>query len=166
MRLFVVVLGLAVSAIAGCGESYSVNKVTGTVKLDGTPIVGAAITFSPTAGSSGMPAVGTTDENGVYSLTDMRGGDFGGGAVAGEYNVTVQWFKPSSTANASATGEDPGDGGNEAPEPNSHNKVTGPESQLPPAYTNAKTSGLTATVTAGENTVDLDLDSKYKPPKK
>lgn len=148
-------------ALVGCGESINVEKVTGTVKLDGQPIKGASITFSPVEGGTGMPAVGTSDADGAFSITDMRGGEFGGGAAKGEYKIGVLWYAPSSTATADASGDSAGDSEAQVADKKSHNQTTGPKSNLPAAYQNPEKSGLTTTVTDGENVVNLDLDSKF-----
>ncbi len=154
------VLIVLVLAMAGCGDGLSVQKVTGTVMLDGTPISGASVTFSPVAGGTGMPAVGMTDENGVYTVTYMRGGDFGGGAEKGEYQVGIMWFKASTDnlGESESDADEEGGGG----EKGDHAKVVGPDSLLPAAYNKPASSGLTATVAEGDNTFDFDLDSKFK----
>lgn len=153
---------IPLAVLVGCGENYNTSQVTGRITLDGAPIAGASVTFQPVEGGTGMPAVGMTDDNGEYSVTDMRGGDFGSGAVPGDYMVGIQWFAPSSTATASATSEDGDDATEEASETakGDHNKVTGPESKLPEKYQNPKTSELTASVASGSNEFNFELSSK------
>lgn len=139
------------------------QPVTGTVTLDGQAINGAAVTFKPVEGGTGMPAVGTTDESGVFKVTDMRSDKIGSGAMVGEYKVGVLWYKPSSTANASATG---GDSGSEdvKEDKKARQQATGPDALLPVAYQNPETSGLTATVVDGSNEFKFELTSSYKAP--
>ena len=60
----VIVAGLFCSVFTGC-QRDSLNLVTGTVTLDGTPIEEGAISFMP-SGSSGVSA-GSQIKNGVYS---------------------------------------------------------------------------------------------------
>ena len=151
-----------VVAFVGCDGGPAVKPVTGTVTLDGTPIAGAVITFQPTEGSTGKPAVGTSDASGNFTVTDMNSDNIGSGAVAGEYRVGVMWFKPG-TDSSQATGES---GGNEE-EAVKNDKaavstVSGPEALLPPDYQSPVTSGLTATVGTGDNTFKFDLKSDYK----
>ncbi len=161
-------LSLTLVCLVGCGPGFTTEKVTGKVTLDGQAIEGAAVTFQPVEGGTGMPAVGTTDANGAYTITDMRGGDFGTGAVAGEYRVGVMWFKPSGVDLSQATGESGGseEDGDKGDSKAARTKISGPDSALPAAYQNPTTSTLTATVVAGENEFNFELDSKFKPAKK
>lgn len=148
---------LSLALLSGCGDGVDTHPVSGTITLDGTPIQGASVTFQPVEGGTGMPAVGTTDANGKYQLTDMRSDDVGSGAEAGEYRVGVLWYKPTGEDTSSATGDSTGESvGDEQ----SRQGVTGPEALLPAKYQNPKTSELTTTVTAGKNTIDFELLSK------
>jgi hypothetical protein len=93
---------LAVLAFAGCNAGGpALNKVTGTVTLDGTPLAGATVTFQPVAGGTGKPATGVADASGVYTVTDMTSTNIGGGAAAGDYQVSVLWYKPSKDSSQS-----------------------------------------------------------------
>ena len=60
-RLAATVLVLMLAA--GCSDQY--GGVSGRVTLDGEPLVGGTVEFSPAGGS---PAYGVTDENGRYEL--------------------------------------------------------------------------------------------------
>ncbi len=163
MKLLQLGLLLVCVAVAGCGGGVNGEKVTGKVTLDGVAIEGASITFQPKEGGTGMPAVGTTDADGVYTLTDMRDDNVGGGAVAGDYVVGVMWFKPSGKDLSQATGESAGEESGMDDDKKSRSGISGPDSLLPTAYQNPKTSGLEYTVVSGENTFDIELDSKFKP---
>lgn len=161
-------LGLVLLFAAGCGPGIDAQMVTGKVTLDNQAIEGAAITFQPVEGGTGKPAIGLTDASGVYAVTDTRDGAVvGSGAVAGEYKVGVLWFKPSANDSSNATGESSGadQGSGEGDSKSARTKVSGPDSLLPAAYQNPKTSGLTVTVVPGENTFNFELDSKFKPKK-
>jgi hypothetical protein len=79
--VLVVVLLLAAS---GCGGQRLV-KLEGTVTLDGQPLDGATVTFSP-EGGSGNSASGLTGSDGVFYLTTRTSGD---GVAPGSYKVTV-----------------------------------------------------------------------------
>lgn len=146
---------VALMALAGCNAGFQVNTVKGKVTLDGTAISGATVAFQPVAGGTGMPAVGTTDANGIYTLTDTRDKGVGNGAAAGEYQVAIIWYKPSADDTSKATGSEAGKDDKAA-----HQTVTGPSALLPPRYMDAAKSGLTATVKAGANEVNFDLSSK------
>ena len=147
---------MLIMIVAGCDSGPSVNEVTGKVSLDGKPIGGATVTFQPVEGGTGMPAAGTTDESGQYTLTDMRDTNVGKGAAAGEYRVGILWYKPSGKDTSKSTGSEASDS------KATHVTVTGPETQLPTHYLNASTSGLTASVKAGKNEFNFELDSKAK----
>ncbi len=158
------ILCSAVLTLLGCGDGLSVYPVTGKVTLDGQAISGASITFQPVEGGTGMPAVGSTDSNGQYSLTDMRSENIGGGAEPGDYRVGVLWYKPSvDTSNATGEGGGPAED-EEVGDAKSRQTVSGPDSLLPAAYQNPKTSGLQFTVTtnSADNTFDIELVSSFK----
>lgn len=73
----------------GCGRSGpAVEFVEGLVLLDGKPLEGAAVGLTPIDGK-GLPATGRTDAAGVFRPTSTRGGRPEGGAMVGEYVVTV-----------------------------------------------------------------------------
>jgi hypothetical protein len=149
---------LALVVLVGCDSGLPVNPVTGKVTLDGKAISGAIVTFQPVEGGTGKPATGTTDANGVYTLTDLRDKDIGRGAEAGDYKVGVMWYKSEGKDTSSATGSEDAADDNRA----AHQKVTGPPALVPEHYLNPATSGLTATVKSGKNEFNFDLDSKAK----
>ena len=77
---------LLVVALTGCEDTGKVGYVSGTVKLDGTPLPDAFVTFQPRSGS---PAMGVTDANGYYSLkltADQTG------VEVGEHQVSISTF--------------------------------------------------------------------------
>ena len=77
----------ALALLVGCGTSTGPNTVpvTGLVTLDGTPVPGAVVTFSPQT-ADGQAAAGTTDGSGRFELTTSVSGD---GAVPGSYFVGI-----------------------------------------------------------------------------
>jgi hypothetical protein len=125
------VIGLALSV--GCGPGGpDVATVEGTVLLDGKPLEGAMVLFTPTAG---RPAGGLTDASGHYELVYSADR---GGAMLGEHTVTISTFRPG----------DPDEGDVGVPE-----KV--------PARYNVQ-SDLKRTVEDKDNVIDFELDSKGK----
>ena len=155
-------LGVCVCLLiaVGCNGGPKVSSVTGKVTMDGAPLSGATVTFSPVKGGTGSAAVGTVDASGAYKLTDMKSTNIGSGAVVGDYNVGIVWFKPddndtSRSSGASAAGVMTADKA-------AASTAGGPKLALPTAYQNPETSGLKASVKAGENNFDFTLDSKFK----
>lgn len=151
---------LAVAVVlAGCAqEGPDVSYVEGVVTLDGSPVEGVTVGFSPVA-PGGMAAVGTTDANGVFKLTSTGGGAAEGGAMPGEYNVTFMKsaIEVLSAEEAQAMQNDPnyGQGGSELSAPPTAKAV------VPTAYNSPATSGVKATVKEGKNEFKFDLKSDF-----
>jgi hypothetical protein len=130
-------VGSLLSLLAtGCGSSYSLGTVTGTVTLDGKPLPQATVTFSR---GQGRMSVGTTDDQGHYQLL---------------YTVNQQGAEPGTHTVSIATQIDAGSGEGDLA------AVEGRKELLPPRY-NDKTE-LTAEVKPGRNTIDFDLTSAAK----
>lgn len=141
---------LLAGCLWGCGPRGPVVAfVEGTVVLDGKPVDGATVTFSPTDGN-GLPAIGKTDATGRFNLTSTRGGTPNGGAVVGRYAVSV-----------SKVGYDLG--GKPAPADGDYSGV--PVRHLvPTAYGEASSSGLSADVARGRNAFRFELSSGGRSP--
>lgn len=142
-------MGLAVCT--GCGRSGpAVEMVEGAILLDGVPLAGASVGFSPLTPGVGLPASGTSEADGSFRLTATRGGVPGGGTAVGDYAVTV-----TKTERVS--------------EPATEDRPAAPlkiRHFVPEAYGSIATSGLKATVKRGVNRGDafrFDLKSGYKP---
>jgi hypothetical protein len=120
----------------GCGSSYPLGTVTGTVTLDGKPLPQATVTFSR---GQGRMSVGTTDEQGRYKLL---------------YTVNQQGAEPGTHTVSITTQIDAVSGEGDLA------AVEGRKELLPPRY-NDKTE-LTAEVKRGRNTIDFDLTSTGK----
>jgi len=121
-------------ALAGCGGSAqpeNVGRVSGKVTLDGQPLSGAMVTFSP-AKPGGSSALSQTDTDGHYKLGYAAGIE---GAEIGENRVSVSTY-------------DPGDPDGDPPRPKVLEKV--------PLKYNVN-SELIREVKAGDNTIDLEL---------
>ena len=82
--LFVAMLAAFGLSLSGCGPKYPETfPVAGTVTLDGKPVAGAAVVFTP---EEGQQATGTTDDSGRFELSTFQLGD---GALPGTHRVTV-----------------------------------------------------------------------------
>jgi hypothetical protein len=89
-------LGFALMLGPGCG-SGKFAPVSGTVTMNGKPLAGATVIFSPIAkeGSidAGPGSSGKTNEKGEYTLTSDTGRT---GAVVGKHRVSVSLMGPST----------------------------------------------------------------------
>lgn len=138
------------ACLAGCGRSGpDVQMVLGKVTLDGQPLPGATVTFTPLASGAGRAAIGMTDEQGSFRLTAVRGGPPQRGTTIGDYAVNCM----------KVTHDIPGKP-KEVPPPAGPLPVF---HLVPEAYESDSTSGLRATVKRGVNqgpefTFDLRSD--------
>jgi len=141
--------------MVGCGGPEvpflkDLVPATGRVTLDGKPLSGATVTFSPDiAVEGGRFATGVTDANGVYELAVMVSGitpEQSKGALPGEYVVSISRVEmpdvppaPEGSEEAGAFSEEMG------------------KQLVPSQYTDPQTSKLKATVAApkAENNFDL-----------
>ena len=157
---------VAMSLSLGCSGSDDPNRlktypVSGTVKLNGTAVEGATVTFQLTEGKEN--AIGLTDKSGKYTLSTFSPND---GAVAGQYKVSISKFD-LETPNVSSeltpgkinSGDLPADYA--APSANSgvgKGGDKGPKNSLPAKYAKADSSALRALVDPkGGNKFDFDL---------
>jgi hypothetical protein len=148
------------ASFVGCdfgGGGVATIPVSGTVTLDGSPVAGARVAFSPKS-PEGRAAAGITDTSGRFTLTTVEAGD---GAMAGSYTVTI-----SKTAASKTPGQaDPrGTGGQMNPQDmeaimkgKAGETKEAAQSLLPEKYASADTSGFTAEV--GEKR-DFTFDMK------
>lgn len=88
--LFCIVLSALMCCIMGCGQKnpLGVTKTTGKITLDNAPLADATVTFIPKTEGAGKRANGTTNSQGIYTIT-TQGAEGAIGAVPGEYYVTV-----------------------------------------------------------------------------
>jgi len=155
MNQFANMVGLAalVVAVVGCCQGTTTlqegaAKTTVTVTMDGNPVEGASVSFTPTAG--GRSATGRTDESGQAEMWTTSAGD---GVMAGEYLVSVV----KTEVDPSTVVEDPQAYYEEHRRPPPAPKKI---AIVPQEYANPKKSGLTATVELdAENDVKLELSS-------
>lgn len=137
-------------ALAGCGpKGANTCLVEGLVTLDGTPLTDALVSFIPVnpLPPDGKTATGYSDASGKYLLTS-DGGLPGKGALAGEYKVTVYKVEVKETPGRLRADDPPGS----IPQ-----AVITQTTITPEVYKDAKTTTLTATVTKGKNTINLEL---------
>jgi hypothetical protein len=90
MRIWPAALAVALAA-AGCGGST--GRVSGVVTLDGQPLEGASVTFSPISGrDDGVGgSTGKTDAQGRYSLRTVVGDKTG--AAVGKHKVSISLYR-------------------------------------------------------------------------
>ena len=140
LKLVIAVLGVSVCLlIAGRTTAWifstptgvSLGKVSGTVLLDGEPVSGATVEFTPPEGST---AYGITDSKGYYTLQYRPACP---GAVTGQNTVRITTYDWRTTKEG--------------------NKIEIPE-KVPERYNRQST--LIADVTAGSQTLDWDLTSQ------
>jgi hypothetical protein len=143
----VVMLGAMLATGCGRGTGPAVQFVQGTITLDGQLLEGATVALIPVAGSAGLPAYGLTKLGGAFVLTSSRGGKVGAGAVAGDYIVTVKKMRTVSEADIGIliTRDD------YEKQKRDYPLFTPEIPVVPPAYGDATTSGLRATVKQGRN---------------
>ena len=155
---------------AGCGtkgKGLKTEYVEGMITLDGAPLEGASVQFSPADAFSSNPAPGQpemanglTDQNGKYTLSSING-DVGKGAIAGEYRVLVSKIK-ATTAELDEAGR-PVDGKGFGRDAAGNAITTIQEDLIPTIYRDRKKSPFTYTVVSGKNlNVDFDLKSDAK----
>lgn len=143
------VLLLCATGCPARGKGLQTEYVEGLVTLDGVPLPGATVIFSPT-GTTGEMASGTSDAQGIYKLSSSNG-DAGKGAVAGEYAVSVK--KVEVTNFEEGDPKAPKDPVTGQPLSSSEKLITDP------VYQRSATTPLKYTVNPGKNEINLELKS-------
>ena len=128
------VLLTVIASATGCSTG-DMGSVSGTVTLDGKPLDRALVRFTPVNGDRG--SIAQTDKDGNYSLQYSLQKS---GARVGEHTVTI------TTAAEPVPDEDTGE-------------YLPARAELLPTKYNVETE-LKATVKAGRNTFDWELDSE------
>ncbi len=146
-RRILLALLCLVPLVFGCTKSLNTETVTGTITLDGVPLEGASVSFSPMNPTVGHPAFGKTDSQGVYKLQTLQG-EVDAGTTPGKYRVAVSKFKQTGTGKFTQSAE------------HEQIEIMSEELVTPEKYRKAATSGLEAEVVGGKNTFDFDLKSK------
>ena len=122
-------------ASVGCsksGDQPDLGKVSGTITMDGSPVVGKQVTFAP---DEGRGSHGITDSQGKYELMYMADTK---GAKVGNHKVYI----------TTPTNE----------EDDSDPDAVLVEETIPAKYN--KSTTLTADVKSGKNTFDFQLESE------
>jgi hypothetical protein len=88
----------ALVLLTGCESGPKAVPVSGRVTLDNKPLANATLQFVPASGEKApqLSSVGTTDENGRYSLV-LNNDSNTKGAVAGKYKVIIMLGAQSGT---------------------------------------------------------------------
>lgn len=132
---------LFLSLTVGCGPpTLKLVPVSGVVTLNGKPVEGAAVMFSPQAG--GRPAIGLTDAAGRFQLTTVKTND---GALEGTHVIAVTKLE--------TTGVEADADGLSTPLTSEVRQVW----HVPKKYSAPATSGLTAEVKSEMPEVELKL---------
>lgn len=132
VRLLVTSALFAVLAIGCNGGTPELAKVTGTVRLDGEPLVGAEVAFQPQ--KRFPPSYGATDNLGRYELAYTKDKP---GAAVGTHTVRIT----TETTSRDESGKE----------------VQIPQ-RVPKQYNEG--SRLIVSVEPGENVLDFDLQSE------
>lgn len=138
-------------ALAGCGSSElpapkpsALVPVTGKVQIDGQPLEGAVVIFSPNS-TGGFSALGYTDSTGKYDAETRSGSDIQPGAAPGSYRVMVSRFlKPDGTPL----------------DPSEPPAMSAARESIPMQYSSPTDSKLRATIGSSGGTFDFNLKTK------
>lgn len=150
MKHSLLAIATLLTITTGCGpsgpETPAVTPVSGTATLNGEPLGGAVIAFSPVSGGRGASAI--TNDDGTFEATSFSKGD---GLVPGQYGITVTKYPqgPESYGAAGDMESDEYTGEDVTPDD--------PENELPAKYESAETSGLTVNVEAGSPISDFNI---------
>ncbi|MDR0869689.1 MAG: carboxypeptidase-like regulatory domain-containing protein [Planctomycetaceae bacterium] len=134
---------------SGCTKSNIIptEDVTGTVTLDGAPLEGASVAFSPKSEGQGTPASAVTDSKGFYVLQTPLG-KAQAGTSQGEYTVLVRKYEQKKTGQKIKN-----DDGSEI-------ELTQPNNTLPAVYGDPSKTPLSASVKQGKNSYNFELKTK------
>ena len=128
-----------VSALGCNSTSYKTAPVSGVVKLDGMPLVGASVNFVPQStdpvNPGGSGSYGKTDETGRYTLKLIE--NDGAGAAVGTHKVSIS-----------------------APQGDDRTKEGGiVTDRVPPRYRGSETTLTFEVVPGGSKEANFDLTS-------
>ncbi len=93
-------LACLLTICAGCGDSFPVAPVSGTITLDGKPLADARVGFEPKRSgkelAAGPGSYATTDRQGRFVLESL---DDRNGAVVGTHRVWIRTIKTKEGPN-------------------------------------------------------------------
>ena len=145
-RHTIICLVFVTACLPGCGRDLpETATVNGRITYGGKPVPCGRVCFWP---KKGRPAIGEISPDGTYALSSFGHGD--GAIISDDFRVSIQ-----SSRVRNADGAKPSDGG-----------ITGNEYLeriIPRHYERPETSGLTASVHAGENIINFDLPAESNP---
>lgn len=147
-QVYGLVLGALTLALAGCGGPV-LGKVTGRISVGGKPVTSGRVMFYP----NGRGATGEIAADGTYTLTTYASGD---GALVGPHKVAIHATDvgPGSLRQPKSIEEEMEFSKLGTKQILVPGKVTW---LVPEKYSVAETSGLTATVQAGDNKIDFEI---------
>ncbi len=147
--LWLALISSAFVLFVGCADGrLETEPVSGVITLDGVPLAGASVSFSPKMAGQGAIGFGKTNEKGEYIIQAMNGRP-DEGTLPGEYAVTVKKYKEVPTGRKVAA---PGSG-------EMVDEMKG-VLMLPEQYASSKKTPFSATVVKGKNRFDYDVKTK------
>ena len=157
------VLLLAALFCVGCGPKKpdgipKLNQTKITVQKSGSPVVNANVFLVPDGAQAGSWSVsGKTDQTGVAIIKTMQGDWEAPGAPEGNYKIYLTKFveieEPERPDNMDEDEE-----AKKAYYAEREKRLKEAGSEIPPAMTDAGTSGLTISVAAGMTELTIDVD--------
>ncbi len=138
-RYFVIAAVAWLMALGGCGgDPLGRHAVSGTIKVDGSPLAKGNVAFQPTEGQA--TSGGAVIQNGKYAVPQA------GGLVAGKYRVSIHAPAPGTGGEVDAESL-PGD----PPRP--------PRELIPPDWNTASTQTIEVRK-QGPFVFDFDVSTK------
>ena len=132
---------LGVLLVVGCSASSSGPAVEGVVTFEAKPLANANVLLIPQGDNMGQSAFGKTDAAGKFVIGSADGTQ--SGATPGEYKVVIsKHVKPDGSDYVAQPDEDP--------------MLAAYKELLPPVYSDAEQTKLTATIPA-EGKRDLNF---------
>ncbi|MEW4455429.1 hypothetical protein AB1L30_22355 [Bremerella sp. JC817] len=133
-----------IAGAGGCSGGHNLAQVHGTVTYQGKPLKNGTIIIEV---SGNRPAYGQIVDGQIVNVSTFEQND---GVPVGEATIAINSIsEPSADSKAGA-------GGSSDRPSESGGIVTG-KNILPLRYANPATSGLTATISAGDNELSFDL---------
>ena len=159
VSLFVCV-GMVLGGVGGCGRAGGpeVYYVTGVVTLDGEPVRGASVRFSPSR-PEGIPASGMTQADGTFTL-NAQAAKPGAGTATGEYAMAIQKDVVPDISHLEIGSDDPRYGTPAHEKLVEEAMAVKPKAIVPVRYNDPETSGLRATVGKSGNNFRFELTQK------